>query len=356
MAVNFTDYFASRAIALYWKRNYADRQTYMGQAFFNTRQKAGLDLKWLKGSSGLGVSLMPSAFDAKAKFRDHIGFSMEETEMPFFREGYLLKEKDRQELMRIQDSGDAYVQEILTRVFDDVSDLVEGARIVPERMIWMLLAPENGDCGISIVANGCNYTYDYDKAKTWKPNNYTAITTTTDKWDAPETADPLGDIQTVIRTAKARRTRLSLAIMNSKTLTNMIQAKSIHNALLAQNTTATIMITENIVKNLIYTLYGIRIVTNDESYKDESKTTKPYYPDGYVTLVPAGNLGTVWRGVTPEEADLRGRRDVDVSIVDNGIALTRIVNPHPVNVELYASEIVLPSFERMDDVYVMKVA
>ena len=43
---------------------------------------------------------MPSAFDAKATFRDRIGFEKLETEMPFFREGYKIKEKDRQEMLR----------------------------------------------------------------------------------------------------------------------------------------------------------------------------------------------------------------------------------------------------------------
>lgn len=62
---------------------------------FPARKKAGLDLSWLKGSRGLPVSLMPSAFDAKATFRDRIGFEKLETEMPFFREGYKIKEKDR---------------------------------------------------------------------------------------------------------------------------------------------------------------------------------------------------------------------------------------------------------------------
>ena len=44
------------------------------------------------------------------------------------------------------------------------------------------------------------------------------------------------------------------------------------------------------------------------------------------------------------------KRDADVYIVDNGIAVNRIITSHPVNTEIYASEIVLPSFERMDDV------
>ena len=39
----------------------------------------------------------------------------------------------------------------------------------------------------------------------------------------------------------------------------------------------------------------------------------------------------------------------------SGIALTQILEPHPVNINTYASEIVLPSFERMNEVAVLKV-
>lgn len=104
-------------------------------------------MSWLKGSRGLPVSLMPSAFDAKGTFRDRIGFEKLETEMPFFREGYKIKEKDRQEMLRVQESTDPYAAEVIARVFDDTRDLIDGANVVPERMIMQLLFPEGGDAG-----------------------------------------------------------------------------------------------------------------------------------------------------------------------------------------------------------------
>lgn len=91
-------------------------------------------------------------------------------------------------------------------------------------------------------------------------------------------------------------------------------------------------------------------------FKDETKTSKAFYPDDMVTLLPDGTIGSTWYGTTPEEADLMGDSGAQVSIVNTGVAITSIVTKHPVNTEIYASEIVLPSFERMDDVFVMKVA
>ena len=41
--------------------------------------------------------------------------------------------------------------------------------------------------------------------------------------------------------------------------------------------------------------------------------------------------------------------------MNNGIALTQIVDTHPVNINTFASEIVLPSYERMNEVALIKV-
>ena len=80
-----------------------------------------------------------------------------------------------------------------------------------------------------------------------------------------------------------------------------------------------------------------------------------YIPDGYVVLVPDGKVGEMWYGTTPEEADLRaGMTNASVSIVNNGVAVTTIKEPHPVNTNIIASEIVLPSFQKMDAVYCIK--
>ena len=71
----------------------------------------------------------------------------------------------------------------------------------------------------------------------------------------------------------------------------------------------------------------------------------PYFPKAL----------SVRRGTTPEEADLMINPVAQVSIVNAGIAITKYVNPHPVETNIIASEIVLPSFERMDEVHSIKV-
>ena len=125
--MNLTDIFTPAAIAANWTEVASNQIPYLGATLFPARKKAGLDLSWLKGSRGLPVSLMPCAFDAKATFRDRIGFEKLETEMPFFREGFKIKERDRQEMLRVQDSSDHYAVETMDSIVADSRKFVEDA-------------------------------------------------------------------------------------------------------------------------------------------------------------------------------------------------------------------------------------
>ena len=57
-------FFTPAAIAAQWNEVASNSIPYLGVGLFPAKKKAGLDLSWLKGSKGLPVSLMPSAFDA----------------------------------------------------------------------------------------------------------------------------------------------------------------------------------------------------------------------------------------------------------------------------------------------------
>lgn len=362
MAIRFQDAFPTEAIATRWKEQNSNRMPYLGPAFFDDRSQISLELKYFKGSSGLPVSLMPSTFDAKAKFRQHIGFSEEATEMPFFREGYFYSEKDLRMLDELSSITSPLLQEIIDRVFDDTSNLIEGARIVPERMIWQLLAPENGNVGISFKLdgkasnNGTDYTWNYDKDGTWKKNNYVEITTAADKWNAIDTAKPLVDIQNIQDTAfDSNDNELVTMVMSNKTFNYLVQNESIKAYIVSRLGQPQTMLTAADTRRIIAELFGMNIIVYRKKYKDEAGNAKAFYPDNYVTFLPTGTVGTMFHSPTPEELRLRGKPGVDVSIVDNNIAVTQFLNPHPVTQELYVSEICLPSYPGIDNVYVMKV-
>lgn len=353
--MNLTEFFTPAAIAAQWEEVASNQIPYLGAGLFPARKKAGLDLSWLKGSKGLPISLMPSAFDAKATFRDRIGVDKVETEMPFFREGFKIKERDRQELMRALDSNDPYAQEVINRVFDDANNLIDGANVVPERMIMQLLFPANGAAGITITANGVNYTYNYDKNSTWKTSNYKDLETNA-LWSAASTADPFKDFKAAKDAVRSKTgVELTRAIMNTTTFNLLASTDAVKNRYLSSNGLSLGYLTDDEVKAVVNGTSRIQIAVYDKQYKDETGTAKSFVPDGYVALIPDGSLGSTWYGTTPEEADLIGGNVAEVSIVNTGVAITREVTVNPVNVNTFASEIVLPSFERMDEVYVLKV-
>jgi len=356
MAIELREFFTTEVIAAQWTEVASNYMDYIGMGLFPARKKAGLDLAFLKGSKGLPVSLMPSAFDAKATFRDRIGFSKLETEMPFFREGFKIKERDRRELLRVQDANDPYAQAIIDRVFDDANELIAGSEVVAERMRMQLLFPEEGNVGVSIKANGMDYTYNYDKDGSWKTNNYTALTGN-DLWTASDMADPFSNFQSAIDSVNSNTgTTLATAIMHSKTFSLLMKSKAIKDRYLTVNGKSLGYLTKREVAAIIEDTAGVNIALYDKQYRDENRVAHPFVPYGYVCLIPDGALGYTWYSTTPEEADLMGSGAADVSIVNTGVAITREITVHPVNVHTFASEIVLPSYERMDETFVMKVA
>lgn len=354
--MDLRELFTPAAVAANWEEVASNQIPYLGTALFPARKKAGLDLSWIRGAKGLPVSLMPSAFDAKATFRDRPGLTKTETEMPFFREGFKIKEKDRQEILRAQEANDPYVDMVLANIYDDANNLIDGANVVAERMRMALLFPASGNVQIVFKANGVDYSYNYDANSAWKAGNYFALSGTA-LWTAPSTADPFANIKTARDAVRAKTGNSPVvAVMNSYTFNLLGQTAAVKDRFLTTIGKTVGFISDADVQAVMEDVAGVSIVVYDKQYKDESGTAQQFVPNGYVSLIPDGAIGSTWYGTTPEEADLRGgNTDAQVAIVNTGVAITQIVDPHPVNINTFASEIVLPSYERMDEVAVLKV-
>lgn len=353
--MNIREVYNAKTIAAVHSEATSNKIAYLGAGLFPVKKKMGLDLKWIKTSKGLPVSLAPSNFDAVSTLRSREGFTLTETEMAFFRESMLIKEADEQEIMRVQDTSDPYASDVLSRIFDDANTLVAGANVVPERMIMQLLAPSDGSPKISIQANGATYAYNYDPDNSYKTNNFAELSGGTDKWSDVENSDPLNDVSAAIDTVEELTgERPEIMILSKKTMNYLKQNAKIRSAILAQNTTANILVTEARVKEIFSNELGVNIIVYSKKYKDESGTVNNFYPDGFATLIPNGALGNTWYGVTPEERTLIGKPTADVSIVNTGVAVAVSVSEDPVQTKTTVSEIVLPSYERMDSTYVIK--
>ena len=355
--MKLTDVFNSKSIAMNWTEVASNGIAYLGTGFFPSKKKAGLDLKWIKGHKGLPVSLAPSTFDTKSTFRDRIGISISETQMAFFRESMLVKEADEQEIMRVEDSNDPYAQQVLESIFDDARTLVDGANVVPERMIMQLLAPKGGNMGINISANNTNYTYNYDPDGSWKAKHFLKIETATDKWSDAEHCDPLTDLENALDAQESESgNRPKVALMSKKTFNYIKNSKKVRSGVLAQNTTANVNYTTKKVKSYVEEELDITIIIYTKKYKNEAGTEANFYPDDILMLLPNGAVGSTYYGTTPEERTLSSKADADVSIVNKGVAVAVTIIDDPVNTKTTVSEIVLPSFERMDDCYAIEVA
>lgn len=354
--MKISDIFSAKSIASQWTEVASNAIPALGAGLFPTKKKTGLDLKWIKGNKGLPVSLAPSNFDAKSVLRSREGFKVDETEMAFFRESMLVKEADEQEIMRVQEASDPYAQEVLARIYDDANTLIAGADVVAERMRMQLLCPTNaGHPGITIAANGVQYTYNYDVDGSYATNNYKALSGTS-AWSDHTNSDPMADIEAAIDAVEAETgTRPSMAIMSRATFNHLKQNAKVKAAILAQNVTANVFMSDAVVKAAFQSELGVNIIVYNKQYKDEAGVAHQYYLDGYCTLIPEGALGSTWYGTTPEERTLMGSGTANVSIVNGGVAVAVSVTEDPVNTKTTVSEIVLPSYERMSETYVMKV-
>lgn len=351
------DVYNSKAVALYMQNAHTNSASYLGAGFFPTEQKGSIDLKLIKGSRGLPISLSPSAFDTTPKFRDRIGLSIDSKEMAFFRESMIVKEKDEIEIARAQEANDPYVMEALSSIYDDVGNLVDGARVVPERMIMQLLAPIGGDMGISIVAGGTDYTYNYDEDGSWKAKHYSKIEGVNDKWNASETCDPIRDLQLAMSEQEATGGAVpTIALMSQKTFNDLKNSAKFKAGVLAFNPMAIVNMTTSRAKAYVKEELNLDVLVYNKMFRDEEKVAKRYYADDIVMLLPGGALGKTYRAITPEERTLRQVPGADVSVIENGIAISVTTGASiPVNTTTTVSQIVLPTFERMNDCYALEV-
>lgn len=354
--MNVIELYNAPAVAAHWNEAASNRIPYLGEGLFPVRKKRGLDIKSIYGYAGLPISLAPSNFDAKSTLRSREAIKQGEMEMAFFRESMLLKEIDEQNIDRLTGSNDPYAPEVVARIYNDSDALISGAKVVPERMRMQLLCPTNaGKPGILINAKGVQYLYDYDPDGKYAAQNYKALSGTS-MWSDVENSDPITDIRDAQDAVEALTgNRPTRAIMNRVTFGHLLRNAKVKAAILAQNVTANIVLTDELVKSVFKSLLGVTIIVYNKQYRDEDKVVHKFFEDGFCTLVPDGALGTTWFGYTPEERTLSGSGEAKVSVVDTGIAVAVTITSDPVNTKTTVSEIVLPSFERMEETYALKV-
>lgn len=350
------DIFSARAVALNRTEVESNKIPFLGEQFFPNNKVMGLDLKWIKTHKGLGVALAPSNFDALATIRPRAGFRVVHNEMPLFRESMQVKERDMMEIARIQAADDPYADAVLADIYDDTNTLIDGADIAVERMRMQLLAPASGDMKISIgTKDNTIYAYNYDEDGSWKSTNYMSITQQADQWDQ-STAKPLTDLKTAKQALAAKGYNAVYALMNSTTFDYLASVTQIANALITISGQAVSYIDDDTVKEVFRRKTGITPIIYDKQYIGYDGNAAKFYPDNYVSVIGAESVGQTIYGTTPEGRTLIGDPKADVAVLDRGVAIAvQTTYGPPVATATTVSQVVLPSFEMMDAVYVIKV-
>lgn len=350
------DVINAKSIALVATEDASNNIEFLGKQFFPETKKEGLDLKWIKTHKGLPVSLKPSNFDALPAIRARQGLKTEKTQMAFFREQMVVGEEDEQEIARIKEMNDPYLESAVMSVYDDTTTLLRGAEVVPERMRMSLLATVEGHPVINISSDGVTYAYDYDPDGSYAETHYAKLEGTR-KWSDTDDSLPLSDMNMARKQLQKKGYIAKYALMNSNTFNLLLQNKEVKNNILAQNTTAVVTVNDDNVKAVVENVSKLTVLIYDKMYIDENGNEQYFYPDNKVTLLPATALGKTVFGTTPEERTARQVADVDVAMFGMGIAVaTKVEYGPPAITSVTASEIVLPSYENMDGTFVIEVA
>lgn len=356
-----TDIFNTESIAAFVTEAASNKIPFLGEAYFPNKKKMGIDLQWIKAYKGLGVALKASNFDAIPTIRTRGQAQLTKEQMPLFRESMIIKETDLAELARIKEQNDPYLQPIVDNLYDDASNLINGADISAEKMRMSLLAPVGGDVKITIgLEDNTKYSYNYDPNGAWKATNYMALTNP-DSWDNQSTSKPLTDIRTAIQYLASKGITATTIIGNSTTLGYLLENDQVKSALVSITGQTINFLDESTVEEVLRRKLRVEWITYNKMYKDTDGNEKKFYPDNYVTILGSGQLGNTWRGSTPEELTTIGgfgvpQAPVDITVLPSGVAVAVQSEYKPsFTVTTTASQIVLPSFEGMDGMFVIKV-
>lgn len=335
------DLIIAQEVVAYWDELRQDEAPYPTEELFPVDKKLGLNLSWIKGSRGLPVVLKTSAFDAAAIPRPRIGFEKLETEMPYFKESKYVDEELRQQLNMVLETGNqAYINTVMTRIFDDELSLLRGARASRERMRMMALTTGS----IVMANNGQQFEYDYGIPAANKVD-------ASAKWSDTTNSDPIEDIRQLKESIYQRTgVTVSRAMCDNAVWKNIRNNSKIKNQIYAIKPIVGALTNQMVREFISDQLDGFTVYVNEMRYTDEDGDAQKFMPANTFVVFPDGPLGKTWFGTTPAESDLMSGAAANVAITDTGVAVVTTKKVDPVNVETIVSMICLPSMEQADHI------
>ena len=344
--MNLSDYINSKNIALYIKELPVEQT--LDKALFPNKKVSGTKLEMAKGAKKKPIALRMSTFDANTKMRAlSADLNVKSTEIPFFKEGMGIDETTRRDLQNaVGANNENFVNALLGEVFENYSNLVDGANIIAKKMRSSVI--QNGL--LNFTSKDGDIVVDYGV-----PANHREVLTNTDKWTNPD-ADIIGDIKAwqkaIVKDQYAKPKTLLLTentfdstFLVNKAITNHIKNSNLNTSLILSQA--------NYIQFVKEVLQLTVVFLEDSTYIPyEGAEPVPYYADGKVTLMSGTTLGNTVYGTTPEEFDKQsGSSKLDTYMVDTGIAVTTMVKEDPVTVDTKVSVMPIVSFDRADEVF-----
>ena len=344
---NIYDLVTAPILATEWNEKVRERVPFLGESLFPARKQLSTELDTIKGGVQTPKLLNLSAYDVKAIPVEREGFEKIHHEIPFFKNFKSVQEKERRDIQNVSASAgsEKILAILLGNVYNDMFNLINMAHSTLEYMRMKALV----EGAISFANNGVSVALDYGLA-----SNQKKTLSSTSKWDAPTTADPISDIISwQEQIANTTGVKPNTVLMNTATFAQMRKADAVKNAVyvfgngkVTPNATA--------AKQLIKDETGCDLIIYDKGITLNDTFTK-FVPDGKVVLFDRSNVGYTNFSVTPEESDLMTGSAATVSVVDTGITITTTKETDPVNVKTKVSMVALPSLEGADYIIQAKV-
>lgn len=340
--INVNEIVTPQNIGEYWVEDQKFNPPYnLGTVKFPEASTVGLKLKWIVGANRAPATLSPTTLEANHIPLGRYGFQTMETDIPAFKNSMQMNAENYMEISIIDENATEVVQRKVKEIYDDFSTLIKNAQVTREALRWQLLSTGV----ISISGNGVSATYNYNI-----PSNHKANATVV--WSDHINADPIKDLRTwadVIETETGEAP--AEVYMNKATYNHMVSSKKIIDAIY-RGGIGDAYPDDNAITQYISQKTNLTVVVYNKGYRNPETGLFTYFiPNGAVTLTPSGALGTTWISKTPEELALSDDSEAQLYVVDNGVALYKMVKRDGVLTAIGASMLCLPSFERANDVF-----
>lgn len=282
----------------------------VGEILFPVRKVQDIKLDMITGADGLPVAASVHAFDSATELASRETLQSGGAELAFIKRKIRIGEKEL--IMINTPRTNAEQKQALAKLFNDSEKMVQAVKTKAEAMRMEVLTTGH----LTINENNLAIDLDYKIPASNKLKF---------DWSKKDTAQPLEDIKKMVRTIKKTSASTPDTILTSDAIIDQIAScTSVKKAILGVNYEATLDIDQINTKLKALRLPKLQTYGDNDSYRIQNEngkyTVKPYVPDNVMSFFKIGEIGESIYGLTPEEVELIGSKEMDVAkMVDNNI-------------------------------------